>query len=401
MFFRRSVRGVPVLALVRMLALGATMGGAATPATAQSISTSCGNAILMDADTKSILLEKEADALESPASTAKIMTAELVFRQIATGKLNPDDTFEISEHAWRTGGAGSGGSSMFAQLRSKVRVEDLVRGLVVQSGNDAAIALAEGIAGSEEAFARMMTARAREIGMAKSTFTNPWGKGDPEQKATAREMAMLADHIVRTYPDLYKYFGEKEFTWNKIRQMNRNPLLFMDIGADGLKTGNIAESGFGLVGSAVQGGQRLFVVLNNCKTAKDRADDGRKLLLWGFRSFDRRNVFAGGETIGTAKVYGGTLGDVPLVADGPVTLFIPKGSSEKLTGKVVYEGPVPAPVAKGARIGTLSVWRGQSLVLQAPLRAAQDVPVGTLPRRALDAGMEYGGSLLRRYVFKK
>ncbi len=367
----------------------------------QTVSTSCANAILMDAETRSVLLEKDADALESPASLAKVMTAEVVFRQIAEGKLRLDDTFEISEHAWRTGGASAGGSAMFAQLKSRVRVEDLIRGLVIQSGNDAAIALAEGVAGSEEAFARIMTARAREIGLTQSRFANPWGKGDPEQKVTAREMALLSDYIVRTYPDLYKYFGEKEFTWNKIRQMNRNPLLFTDIGADGLKTGNIAESGFGLIGSAVQNGQRLYVVLNNCKSAKDRAEDGRKLLVWGLRSFDKKAIFAAGETIGAAKVFGGDRSEVTLIADKAVTLFTPRGSNEKLTGKVVYDGPIPAPVEKGAKIASLKIWRGASLVYETPLRAATDVPQGTLSRRALDAGMEYGTGLVRHYILRK
>ena len=305
------------------------------------------------------------------------MTAELVFRQIAKGKLKLDDTFAISEHAWRTGGAPSGGSAMFAQLNSQVRVEDLIRGLVIQSGNDAAIALAEGIAGSEEAFARMMTTRARELGMTQSTFANPWGKGDPDQKVTAREMAMLADHIVRTYPDLYKYFGEKEFTWNKIRQMNRNPLLFMDIGADGLKTGNIAESGFGLVGSAVQNGQRLFVVLNNCKTAKDRAEDGRKLLLWGFRSFDqqadlrRRRDGRHGQGLwrrARRRPACRRRSRDPVLAARIV--------ARSCVGKIVYDGPLPAPVEKGTKIAPLKIWRGASLVLETPLRAAEDVPLG-------------------------
>lgn len=389
----------PTFRLIGAMSLVALLPS--VPLAAQTISTTCGNAILLDTDTKSVLLDKDADAREAPASLAKVMTAEVVFNQIKSGKLKLDDMFEISEHAWRTGGASAGGSAMFAALHSKVRVEDLIRGLVIQSGNDAAIALAEGVAGSEEAFARMMNARAREIGLAQSSFTNPWGKGDPEQKVTAREMALLADHVIRTYPDFYRYFGEKEFTWNKIRQMNRNPLLFTDVGADGLKTGNIAESGFGLIGSAVQNGQRLVVVLNNCKTAKDRAEDGRKLLLWGFRSFDRKPVFAAGETVGSAKVFGGASGDVQLIADGPITLFIPRGSSEKMTGKIVYDGPIQAPVSKGAKIASLKIWRGGSMVFEAPLRAAQDVALGSLPRRALDASLEYGGSLVRHYVLRK
>jgi D-alanyl-D-alanine carboxypeptidase (penicillin-binding protein 5/6) len=394
----RHVRTLCCLAAA--LVVGAASSGTSAIA-AEGIQTSCQTGILMDADSQSILFDKEPELLAAPASTAKLMTAELVFRQIKAGKLTLDDTFEISENAWRTGGAMAGGSAMFAVLHSKIRVEDLIRGLVIQSGNDAAIALAEGLAGTEDAFARMMTDRARELGLSKSTFTNPWGRGDPEQRVTVREMALLAGHVVHTYPDLYKYFGEKEFTWNKIRQMNRNPLLFMDIGADGLKTGNITENAFALVGSALQGDQRLIVALNNCRTAKERAEEGRKLLLWGFRNFDRKPVFAANEIVGTARVYGGARGDLPLVADGPIVIFSPRGSSERLIGKIVYEGPIPAPIEKGTRVATLKVTRGQNLVLEAPLRAAESIAVGTLPHRAMDAGLELSATLINRYILRK
>ena len=221
--------------LIAPVALLALVGAPAFAA--EAFSTSAPYAILMDADSHTVLFEKNADDLTSPASTAKIMTAELVFRELKEGRITLDTKFPVSEHAWRTGGAGAGGSSMFAQVNSQIRVEDLIRELVVQSGNDFAIVFAEALAGSEFAFGDMMTKRARELGMQKSTFRNPWGRFDPNQKVTPREMAMLADHVIRTYPDLYKYFGEKDFTWNKIRQANRNPLLFMELGADGLKTG--------------------------------------------------------------------------------------------------------------------------------------------------------------------
>ncbi|MEA2760025.1 MAG: hypothetical protein QOH65_2638 [Methylobacteriaceae bacterium] len=368
---------------------------------AESFSTSAPYAILMDADSHTVLFEKNADDLTSPASTVKIMTAELVFREIKEGRINLDTKFTVSEHAWRTGGAGAGGSSMFAQVNSQIRVEDLIRGLVVQSGNDAAIVFAEQMAGSESAFGDMMTKRARELGMEKANFRNPWGRYDPNQKVTAREMAMLADYVIRTYPDLYRYFGEKEFTWNKIRQQNRNPLLFMELGADGLKTGFIEDSGYGLVGSAVQNGQRLIVVVNGCKTAKDRAEETRKLLQWGFRAFEAKQIFAAGEAVGNAKVYGGERGEVPLLASGAVKILLPRGSGEKVSGRIVYDGPLIAPIAEGAQVGRLKIMRGQTLALDLPLTTGDSVAIGSLPRRAMDAGLEYATILFRKYVSKK
>jgi D-alanyl-D-alanine carboxypeptidase (penicillin-binding protein 5/6) len=214
-------------------------------------------------------------------------------------------------------------------------------------------------------------------------------------------MANLADHVIRTYPDLYKYFGEKEFTWNKIRQANRNPLLFMELGADGLKTGFIEDSGYGLVGSAVQNGQRLIVVVSGCKTAKERAEEARKILQWGFRAFEPKTIFVAGEPVGSAKVYGGERGDVPLLASGPVKILLPRGSGEKLSGRIVYDGPLIAPVAEGVQVGRLKIMRGQVLALDLPLTTGDSVAVGSLPRRALDASLEYATLMFRKYVSKK
>ena len=371
------------------------------PAQAQSFTTTAPTAILMDADTHSVLFEKAADQLTSPASLAKLMTAEVVFHEIAEGRLKLDDIFTVSENAWRRGGAGAGGSSMFAQLNSKIRIEDLIKGLVIQSGNDAAIIFAEGIAGTEEAFAARMTARARELGLNSLTFRNAWGKFDPQQKVTMREMAKLAIHIIKTYPDLYRYFGEKEFTWNKIRQLNRNPLLFMDIGADGLKTGNIDDAGFGLVGSAVENGQRLVLAMNGSKTARERSDEARKIISWGFRSFDARTIFNDGDIVGAAKVYGGAKSDVQLVAAGPVKLLVPRGSTERMNGRIVYQGPIVAPVEPGVEVARLKVFRGNVVALDIPLKTAESVPQGTLTQRALDAGLEWSVGLFRTYVLKK
>lgn len=373
---------------------------AVPPVQAQTFRTSAQYAILMDAETGSVLLEKDADELMSPASMVKIMTAELIFREIKAGRLRLEDTMSVSEKAWREGGASARGSTMFAKLHEAIKVSDLLRGLIVQSGNDAAIVLAEGISGTESAFAELMTRRARELGLRDTTFKNAWGKFDPGQKTTARDFAKLSIHLIKTYPDLYKIFGETEFTWNKIRQLNRNPLLTMGIGADGLKTGNISDSGFGLVGSAVRGDHRLVVVVNGAKTARERAEESRKLLAWGFRSFDPKDVFKSGEIVGTASVYGGDIGRVPLVAKIPIKVLVPRGSNERLMGRVEYVGPLFAPLAKGSKVAQLRIYRGKTLALDAPLYTAVDVKTGPLYSRAFDAAFESAVKLVRTYIFK-
>ena len=391
--FRNLTAGIAVLA--------GFVFGAGPDLHAQGFQTIAPIAILMDADSQSILFEKAADQLIAPASTVKLMTAEVVFREIKEGRLRLEDEFPVSENAWRTGGAPSRGSSMFAGLNTRIKVEDLLRGLVIVSGNDAGIILAEGISGSEAVFAQKMTQRARELGLTNLSFKNAWGKDDPGQKVTARDMATLADHVIRTYPDLYRYFSEKEFTWNRIKQANRNPLLGMDLGADGLKTGNIDEaSGYGLIGSAVQNGQRLILAMYGMRNAKDRADEARKILQWGFRSFESKAVFNAGETVGAARLYGGAQMEVPLVTARPIRILVPRGSSERLSGRVVYEGPIPAPVTEGKELARLKIYRGSTLALDAPLKAGESVETGPLYRRALDAGLELTGGLFRKYVLK-
>jgi D-alanyl-D-alanine carboxypeptidase (penicillin-binding protein 5/6) len=398
-FHRRLPRLATLIVLPALILLGPA--GAITASFAQTFQTSAPHAILIDSASRSVLFEKEADALVTPASTAKIMTAEIIFHEITLGHLKLDDQFLVSETAWRYGGAPARASAMFAAPNSQIRIEDLIRGLVIDSGNDAAIALAEGIAGSERAFATLMTKRARELGLEHSTFTNAWGRGDPEQKVSPREMAALANHVILTYPDFYKYFGEKEFTWNKIKQSNRNPLLTMDFGADGLKTGNIDESGYGLVGSAVQNGQRLILALYGSPTAKERAEEARKIFLWGFRSFESKTIFQAGETIGGAKVYGGTASQVPLVADGEVKILVPRTATGKFTGRIVYTGPLIAPVEAGKEVARLKIFRGTDQILDLPLKTAAAVEQGALPRRAMDAGIEYATGLFRKYVVKR
>jgi D-alanyl-D-alanine carboxypeptidase (penicillin-binding protein 5/6) len=355
-------------------------------------------AILIDAESGTVLYEKNADQLMVPSSMAKLMTAEFVFYQLKDGGLDANEEFLISENAWRKGGAPSHGSSMFAAIHSKVKVTDLLKGEIIQSGNDASIALAEGIGGNETTFAEMLNARAREIGLTQSNFTNATGLPDPNLKVTARELAKLAQHIIKNYPDFYSLFGEREFTWNKIRQQNRNPLLGMGIGADGLKTGFTREGGYGLVGSAVQHGLRLIVVINGAKTPKERADEARKLLDFGFRGFESRPLFAEGQIIGEAKVYGGSSGHVPLIAGPAVSLLVPRNASERIVVRVVYTGPIPAPIQQDQPIGTLKVWRGPHIVLEVPLRAAESIGRGNLPQRAFDAATELVINLIRAGV---
>jgi len=361
----------------------------------EGFQTGAPTAILIEAESGSVLYEKNADMLVPPASLSKLMTTEVVLNQIKEGKLQPSDEFAVSENAWRRGGAPSHTSSMFAPIHSRVSVDNLLHSVIIQSGNDACIVLAEGIAGSEQKFAELMTQRARELGLTKSTFGNSNGLPDPKQLMTARELALLARHIVLTYPDYYHLYGESEFTWNKIRQMNRNPLLAMNIGADGLKTGFIKEAGYGLVGSAVQNGIRLIVVINGAKTDKERAEEAKKLIEWGFHNFRAEPLFAEGQTIAEAKTYGGERSHVPLTADRVVSLMVSRTAREKIIARVVYSGPVPAPVEKGQPIGTLKVWRSDALVLEVPLQAAERVETGSFAQRALDAATELVIGLFR------
>ena len=353
------------------------------------------HAILIDAENGGVLFERDPDQLIFPASLAKLMTAEYVFHELKEGRIKLTDEYTVSENAWRKGGAPSHGSTMFAAIHSKIPVDDLLHGMIVQSGNDACIVLAEGLAGNEADFADKMTQRAREIGLAKSVFTNSNGLPDPGTHVTTRELGILARHIILDYPELYKIFGQADFTWNKIRQPNRNPLLGAVTGADGLKTGFTKEAGYGLVGSAVQDGLRLIVVVNGLKSAKERADEAKKLLEWGFRSFEQRNLFAAGQIIGSAKVYGGANGSVPLQAPGLVKMMVPKSGGEKLIARIAYQGPVPAPVTQGQSIGLLKVWRDDKLVLQVPLKAAESVGKGNMPGRAIDAVTEMVIALFR------
>ncbi|HEY8267823.1 MAG TPA: D-alanyl-D-alanine carboxypeptidase family protein [Xanthobacteraceae bacterium] len=386
------VRRAPVLAAALALLLAAVPVRAQTPA---QIQVSAPHAILIDFDSGTVLYEKAADVPTPPASMSKLMTMAVVFRELKNGDLKLSDEIPISEYAWRRGGAPAGGSAMFAAIHSRVPVPDLLRGAIVQSGNDATIAFAEAIAGNELAFSEKMNALARELGLTNSTFRNASGLHDPDQKASVRDLAKLAVHIIRNYPEHYKIFGEREFTWNKIRQQSRNPLLTLSIGADGLKTGFIKESGYGIVGSAVQGGARLIVAINGARTEKDRVDDARRLIEWGFRAFDSRLLFREGATVGEARVFGGDRRNVPLVGNGTIRLLSQRGTADRLLVRIAYTGPLRAPIAQGAEVARLRVMRGNAVALDVPLYAATVVGEGSLTQRALDGAFELAGGLVR------
>ncbi|RVC47660.1 D-alanyl-D-alanine carboxypeptidase [Mesorhizobium sp. M4B.F.Ca.ET.088.02.2.1] len=365
------------------------------PANAQLFETKAAQAFMIDADTGTVLFAKDADKPIPPASMAKLMTMEVVFNAIKSGRMTLDDTFVVSENAWRTGGAPSGTSTMFAKLKSAVRVEDLIQGVTVQAANDGCIVLAEGMAGSEANFAAQMTERARQLGLPKSTFVNSTGLPADGQQTTVRELAQLALHLWRDYPDFYHYYGQADFTWNKITQRNRNPLLAMGIEADGFVAGTSEAAGFGIVGTVSHNGTRVIAAMSGLASDRERSEEARKLLDWGVRSFQKTEIFAKDEVVGEAQVFGGAKSGVALKAKGPIEIFLPIANRDKLTAKIVYDGPVSAPVEEGQPVGKLRVWIGDTLSQETPLFAAETVGVGTLPQRALDAAKELAVGWLR------
>ncbi len=318
-------------------------------AQAQEFDTKAKFAVLMDYESGTILFHKNADDPLEPASMAKLMTVAVVFDQLQQGKLKMTDEFFISEHAWREGGAKSGGSTMFAELNSKVSVHDLLSSVIIQSGNDAAIALAEGIAGSEATFAGMENQLAREIGLTNSNFVNSTGLPDPNQYSTARDLATLARFIIAQFPEYYPMFSVPEFTWNKIRQLNRNSLVEMGIGVDGLKTGHTEAAGYGSVVSTTAGGRRLIAVVHGLTSMRERTEEARKLVTWGTRGFELIPVYPAGQAVTNVDVFGGASAQVPLVGKGSIDLFLPKGAQNCPAGHSDLQRPHPAAGEEGRR----------------------------------------------------
>ena len=345
---RRVARAARYCALSLCLAAGFV--GALQPRPAAAVDTEAQQFILMDAGTGMVLAEKNADEPMYPASMSKIMTLYIAYEHLADGRLDLEDTFIVSKKAWRMKG-----SRMFLEVNSKVTVGELLRGIVVQSGNDASIVIAEGIAGSEAAFADLMNEKAVELGLDDSHFLNSTGWPDPEHITTARDIAELSRRIILDFPEYYPMFAEKSFTYNGIKQGNRNPLLYRFDGADGLKTGYTQASGHGLAASAVRGAQRLVLVVNGINGVDVRARESERLLNFGFRSFKTYVLFRAGQVVDNFEVWLGEADALPLVVESDVVLMMPRKSRKEMVVKIVAEGPVAAPVEKGDRVATLVV----------------------------------------------
>ena len=338
---------------------------------ARAIETEAKQAFIVDYDTGAVLLEKSADEQMHPSSMSKLMTLYVLFDHLKSGSIKLDDELPVSDKAWKMGG-----SKMFVPNGGKAKVEDLIRGIAIQSGNDACIVVAEGIAGSEDAFADQMNQKAKQIGLTNSTFKNATGWPDPGHLMTARDLAILARHLIADFPEYYHYFSEIDFTYNGIKQGNRNPLLYKNLGADGLKTGHTDEGGYGEVGSAKRGDRRLIVVLNGMDSMKMRAEESEKLIDWGFNEYNNYALLKAGDTISDAEVWLGNAPTVPLVVPSNVVVTLPRKARHGMKVTVSYDGPIPAPIAKGTPIAKLVVTAPDIDPIQIPLVAGADV--GTL-----------------------
>lgn len=322
----------------------------------------------MDYRTGEVLFEKDARTPTAPASMSKLMTVAIVFERLKDGSLQLSDEFDVSEKAWRMGG-----SKMWVRVDTKIQVEDLLRGVVVQSGNDACIVLAENIAGSEDAFAELMNRKAREWGLNDSTFANATGWPDENQKMSMRDLALLTRKIIHDYPEHYALFAETEFTWEKIRQPNRNPLLDLVDGADGLKTGHTEESGYGLVGSAVHDGERRIVVVNGLESERQRATESARIMRIAFNDFATKEFYSPGDIVGEAAVFKGKQQSVPLITADKVGMILHRSMLDDTRATVIYEGPVEAPVRENQQIGLLRVEVEGGQAKEFPLYAGRAV----------------------------
>ena len=322
---------------------------------AAAIETQARNAILMDYDTGQYLYVKDHEKMVPPASMSKLMTVNMIFEKLKDGSLSLDDTFTVSERAWKLGGAASGGSTMFLKIGEKVRVEDILKGILIQSGNDACIVAAENLAGSEDDFAEMMNKRARELGLNNSSFANSTGLPHPDQKMSVEDLAKLARHIIKEFPEFYHIFSEKYYTHNNITQGNRNPLLYSMPNADGLKTGHTEEAGFCLTASAKKGERRLIEVMTGMNSNKERSEEAERLMEWGFREFNNYNLLNKGQEIAEIPVVFGNEKEVRLVVPETVKRTLKKSQAPKIKMTAVYDKPVKAPVAAGDKLGEVRI----------------------------------------------
>lgn len=358
-------------------------GATAMPTPGAAFETKARSAFMIDLSTGTVLLDKDADRPIPPASMTKIMTIYLLFEQLKKGAITPDTTFMVSEKAWRTGG-----SKMFVPLGKPVRVEDLIRGIIIQSGNDASVVVAEGLGGDEARFAEMMNRKAAELGMKNSHFLNPDGLPAEGHMMSAHDLAILALRTMQDFPEYYHYYSEQEFVFNGIKQGNRNPLLYDVAGADGLKTGHTDEAGFGLVASAVRDGRRLIMVLTGLANMKERAEEARRVMEYGFREFETVKLFSAGQAVDQAEVWMGKTAHVGLLADRDIILSVRRDERQSIKATTVLTTPVPAPIAAGTPLATLKVSIPNRPDVTVPLLAQAPVErLGFLGR--VEAGIVY------------
>ena len=356
--------------LLTALALAVAALAAPLAATAEPLVTNAKHVYIVDYQTGAVIFDKMGDEQLFPASMSKLMTAYMLFDALKRGDVKLTDTFHVSQKAWAIQG-----SKMFVDIDSDVKVEDLIRGMVIQSGNDACIVIAEGLAGSEEAFAERMNAKAKEIGLTGSHFTNATGWPDPNHYMTAHDLAILANHLITDFPEYYHFYSEKEFTWHGIKQGNRNPLLYRaGSGVDGLKTGHTEEAGFGLTASAIRDGRRIIMVVHGLTGMQERADEAGQLLDWAYRETGNFTVASKGAVLAEAPVQYGETKTVPLTVAQDLLLTLPRGDRQKVTAKAVVPTPIMAPVAAGQEIGKLVVSAPNMPDFTMSLIAGQDVP---------------------------
>jgi serine-type D-Ala-D-Ala carboxypeptidase (penicillin-binding protein 5/6) len=380
---------------IRILVLAfACMLGLARAQDAPVFESKAAQAILIDAKSGIVLYEKDADTAVPPASMSKLVTQTVVFDALKAGTLKLNQEFIVSTDAWKRGGGAAGGSTMYAEVNSLIKVDDLIHAAIIQSANDACIVLAEGMSGSEQAFTQRMANKAKELGLKNSTFANATGLPDPNHKMSVRDLSIVARYIITNHPDYYKIYGQPEFLWNKINQQNRNPLLKDYPGADGMKTGYTKEAGYGLVGSALRDGRRLILVVAGLPSINDRKAEAQKLMDWGFGQFKVIDVYGQGEIVSRARVWGGSERWANLVVHDAMKVALSPAEQDRAEVKMSYSGPLMAPVKAGQAVGTVRILIDGKPVADAPLEVAEDIAtVDNMWKKAWDSVliMAFGG----------
>ena len=341
--------------------------------------------LMIEASTGTVLLSRGVDIPFNTGSLAKLMTVEVALNALERGEISAEATYPVSHNAWQTGGAPSGTTTMFAQVRSSIPVADLLRGIIVQNANDGCIALAEGMAGSEAAFAARMNERAKTIGLSASRFGNSTGLPTQESVTTINDILRLARHIEETYPSYFPLYAQPDFEWGKIRQRNKNPLVGVIDGILGFSAGYAEKAGFGLVATARRGDTRLYLAMSGLASEKERRDEAVRLFEWGFSSFSLQRVFTAGTVVGAVKIYGGATDTLSVKPNKDVLAYVPNDAAGKVTADITYQGPVKAPVESGQEIGMVRILAGDTVLHQAPVYANEAVAAGPLKSRASDA----------------